>query len=82
MNGNPISYGDRVRVLAGKYAGMIGTVIDPACAGEMLPKPREAYFWVSVILGKFVVPAHLHQDDVQLIGARDDSYDRSFVYWV
>jgi hypothetical protein len=70
MSGTPFSFGDRVRVLTGKYAGTVGTVVDPACAGAMLPPPRPGYYWIRIILQNFDVPAHVHQDDVEHIAER------------
>jgi hypothetical protein len=59
-----IAVGTRVRILTGKYAGICGIVIDPALGADMLPAPRQGYYWVRIHLHSHSVPVHVHEDDV------------------
>jgi hypothetical protein len=65
MSGNGFASGDRIKVLTGKYVGMLGTVIDPAQESDILPQPRPGYYWARVIIQNFPIPVHVHQDEIQ-----------------
>jgi hypothetical protein len=80
VNDDTFSFGERVRVLTGKYAGMIGTVIDPSGDSEILPEPRAGYYWIRLIIQNFAIPAHVHGDDIQQIGMLDDPTDKSLAF--
>jgi hypothetical protein len=57
--------GERVRIRVGKYAGLRGFVIDSSADSEILPAPALGFFWVRIVLHTFLVPVHVHADDIE-----------------
>jgi hypothetical protein len=61
----PFSFGDKVKILSGRYAGLSGTVIDPALDSDALPTPRPGYYWVRIGLNNRSIPVHASEDDIR-----------------
>jgi hypothetical protein len=59
------SFGQRVRIRAGKYTGCSGTVIDSDLDSEILPPPAPGFYWVRIDIHTFMIPVHVHGDDIE-----------------
>ena len=61
---NDLAFGERVRIRVGKYAGLSGFVMDSSADSEILPPPSPGFYWVRAMIHGFMVPVHIHRDDI------------------
>jgi len=62
------SRGPVVKVLAGRFAGYTGTIVDRSktadCKGMPLEPARPGYCWVTLSIGGRLFTAHLREDEL------------------
>jgi hypothetical protein len=59
------SFGQPVKILTGKYAGLSGKVVDSTTSSDELPLPREGFYWIKILIHNHSVPVHVRDDDIQ-----------------
>jgi hypothetical protein len=59
------SYGQRVKILSGKYVGLSGTVLDSTTTSDELPLPQSGHYWIKILVHDHSVPVHVREDDIQ-----------------
>jgi hypothetical protein len=67
------SYGHRVKILSGKYAGLSGTVVDSTTTSDELPLPQSGHYWIKILLHDHSVPVHVREDDIQAKSLEHDA---------
>jgi hypothetical protein len=64
MHKSAFSFGDKVKVLAGKYAGTMGVVVDPETDSDALPASLPGHYWIRVTVQSLSVPLHVRWDEI------------------
>jgi hypothetical protein len=59
------SYGQRVKILSGKYVGLSGMVLDSTTTSDELPLPQAGHYWIKILLHNHSIPVHVREDDIQ-----------------
>jgi hypothetical protein len=68
-----VFYGQRVKILSGKYAGLSGTVVDSTTTSDELPLPQSGHHWIKILLHDHSVPVHVREDDIQAESLEHDA---------
>ncbi len=67
--------GTVVKITKGAFTNSIGVVLDPQRAvdqrGKLFPQPAKGYHWVMLTLNNNPFPAHMSEDDLELITPED-----------
>jgi hypothetical protein len=67
VSNRSFSFGDQVRVVSGRYAGMTGVVVDPGMDSDALPPPLPGYYWIRVAVQNLLIPLHVRGDEISAL---------------
>jgi hypothetical protein len=66
VSNRSFSVGDRVTIVAGKYRGLAGLIVDPTGDSDGLPAPFPGHYWIRVLIQGISVPLHVHEGSIEV----------------
>jgi hypothetical protein len=67
VNSHTFTFGQPVKVVSGKYAGMTGILVDSATDSDDLPAPLPGHHWIRVIMQSISIPLHVRHDEIDAV---------------